>query len=103
MAQENVIKQKVKVKLTEEGWVFWSAAKAMYQSSDIFGVFDCIAAKKGEVNKLRFIQYTSFSNMSARRRKIKAFFLEHKLFIPSELWGYENGKFKIEHIENPLI
>lgn len=102
MAQENVIKNKVKIKLAEEGWVFWSGAKAMYQSSDIFGIFDCIAAKCGEVDKLRFIQYTSISNMGARRRKMKRFFLENNLFITSELWGYDRGKFVIEHAVNPL-
>lgn len=103
MAQENVIKNKVKLKLAEDGYVFWSAAKAMYQSSDIFGIFDCIAAKKNAINELRFIQYTSVKNMAARRRKIRQFFISNNLFIPSELWGYENGKFKIENINNPLI
>lgn len=103
MAQEQIIKQKIKIKLAEEGYVFWSGAKAIYQSSDIFGVFDCIAAKRGSNNELRFIQYTSISNMSARRRKIKQFFLTNNLFITSELWGYDKGKFKIEKIENPLL
>lgn len=102
MAQENIIKKKGKQILAEQGYVCWCGAKAMYQSSDIFGIFDVIAAKTGEVNQIRFIQWTSKSNVSARRRKIKNFFLEHKLFIPSELWGYENGKFTFETIENPL-
>jgi hypothetical protein len=103
MAQESVIKNKVKLKLANEGYVFWSAAKAMYQSSDIFGVFDCIAAKRDSVNELRFIQYTSFKNMGARRRKIKQFFITNNLFIDSELWGYDNGQFKIEKVNNPLL
>lgn len=103
MAQEHVIKKKVKLELANEGYVFWSAAKARFNSSDIFGVFDCIAAKRDSVNELRFIQYTSFSNMGARRRKIKQFFITNNLYITSELWGYENGKFKKEVIANPLI
>lgn len=102
MAQENIIKKKGKQILAEQGFICWSGAKAMYQSSDIFGIFDVIAAKTNAVNELRFIQWTSKSNVSARRRKIKKFFLEHKIFIKSELWGYSNGQFKIEHIENPL-
>ena len=102
MAQESVIKNKVKLKMAEEGYVFWSGAKAMYQSSDIFGIFDCICVKKNSNNEFRFIQYTSISNMGARRRKIKQFFLTNNCFIPSELWGYANGKFKKEIIENPL-
>lgn len=100
MAQESVIKQKIKVKLAEEGWVFWSGAKAMYQSSDIFGIFDCIAVKRGSINEFRFIQYTSISNMAHRRRKIKQFFITNKVFIDSELWGYERGVFKIELINH---
>lgn len=102
MAQENIIRTKGKQKLADEGYICWSGAKAMYQSSDIFGVFDVIAAKRGAVNELRFIQWTSKSNVAARRRKIKNFFLEHQLFIDSELWGYERGKFTIEIIKNPL-
>jgi len=103
MAQEGIIKREVKLILANEGYVFWSGAKAMYQSSDIFGIFDCIAAKRGKTNELRFIQYTSMSNMSARRSKIKKFFIANNLFIDSELWGYSNGKFKVEHITNPMI
>jgi len=101
MAQESIIKREVKLILADEGYVFWSGAKAMYQSSDIFGIFDCIAAKRGKTNELRFIQYTSMSNMSARRHKIKTFFLTNDLFIPSELWGYDHGAFKKETIKDP--
>lgn len=101
MAQESIIKQKVKLALANDDYVFWSGAKAMYQSSDIFGIFDCIAAKRGSMNEFRFIQYTSISNMAARRRKIKQFFLSNNLFIDSELWGYEGGKFKVEKVEDP--
>lgn len=102
MAKENIIKNKVKIQLANEGYVFWSGAKAMYQSSDIFGVFDCICIERG-TSKLRFIQYTSISNMSARRRKIRDFFIKENVFIESELWGYANGTFKIEKILNPHI
>ena len=103
MAQENVIRHKGKLLLAEQGYVCWSGAKAMYQSSDIFGIFDVIAAKRNAQNELRFIQWTSKSNVSARRKKIRHFFLEHNLFITSELWGYEDGKFTMENIENPLL
>ncbi len=103
MAKEYAIKQRVKLELANDGWVFWSGAKAMYQSSDIFGVFDCIAVKRGQSNTFRFIQYTSIGNMSARRSKIKKFFLANNLFIDSELWGYEGGIFKKEAIKNPLL
>lgn len=99
MAKEYEIKRRVKEILARDGWIMWSGAKAMYQSSDIFGIFDCIAVKVGTENTIRFIQYTSMSNMAARRRKIRAFFAEHNVFLTSELWGYEGGKFKIEQIE----
>ena len=99
MAQEGIIRRKAIEILTLEGWVVWCGAKAMYRSSDIFGIFDGIAVKKGEVNKLRFIQWTSKSNMAARRRKMYSFFKVNHLFITCELWGYEDGKFTVELIE----
>lgn len=102
MANESIIKKKGKEILYEEGYVCWTAAKAMYQSSDIFGIFDVIAVKKNAINEIRFIQWTSMINMGARRNKIKRFFLENNCFIPSELWGYEYGKWKKEIINNPL-
>lgn len=102
MAQENIIRKAGKLKLALDGYVCWTGAKAMYQSSDIFGIFDVIAAKKNAINEIRLIQWTSIKNMGARRRKIRQFFLTNNLFIPSELWGYEYGKWKIEIIQNPL-
>jgi len=102
MAQENIIKKKGKQILAEQGYVCWCGAKTMYHSSDIFGIFDVVAVKTNDVNNIRFIQWTSKSNISARRKKIKNFFLKHKLFISSELWGFKNGKFTFETIKNPL-
>jgi len=105
MVREATIRKKARDILEKDGYVTWCAAKAKYQSSDIFGVFDCVAVKKGEgeyvcSDQVRYIQWTTKSNLSARRRKILAFFDENNLWIPCEIWSYDNdkGKFKIEQL-----
>ena len=67
----------------------------MNQSQDVFGIFDVLAIKGTHV---RWIQFTSKGNMSARRKKILSFFKKHSCFIESELWGYDDNKreFKVE-------
>jgi hypothetical protein len=105
MAREATIRKKARDILEKEGYITWCPPKAKYQSTDIFGIFDCVAVKKGEgeyvaSDQMRFIQWTTKSNLSARRRKILAFFDEHSLWIPCEIWAYDNDKktFKIEQI-----
>ena len=97
MVREATIRKKARDILEKEGYVTWCAAKAKYQSSDIFGIFDCVAAKRGtgehtESDKLRYIQWTTKEHKSARMKKILAFFDENGLWIPCELWLYDNDK-----------
>lgn len=105
MAKEATIRKKARAILEKEGYVTWCPAKVKYQSSDIFGIFDCVAAKRGtgehvESSDLRYIQWTTKEHKSARTKKILAFFDEHGLWIPCELWLYDNDKktFKIEQL-----
>lgn len=78
--------------LEKEGFHGWSAPKVRYRETDIFGIFDGLFVRDSE---LRFIQWTTASNMSARKRKIMSFFDEHSCFIPCEVWGMrEDGTFR---------
>jgi len=87
MAKEATIKKRAKEILLKEGYYPWCPAKVRYQETDIFGVFDCVCVKDSHV---RYIQWTSKSNMSARKKKILAFFNAQNVFIPSEVWGYDD-------------
>lgn len=93
---EAKIRKEAKKILISEGFYPWCPAKAKYQETDIFGIYDCLAIKDSEI---RYIQWTSVGNMRAREKKIKKFFEEHKCFIPCEVWGMrEDGTFKIIYI-----
>lgn len=97
MATEATIKKKVYAQLTKEGYIGWSAPKVRYQETDIFGIFDGIFLKDSD---LRFIQWTTRSNISARRKKIMHFYDTNDVFLPCEIWGWDAKKklFKIEYI-----
>lgn len=93
---EAVIKRAVYKQLKDEGYIGWSAPKVKYQETDIFGIFDGVFLKDSD---LRFIQWTTSSNMRAREKKILKFYEENKVFLPCEVWGMKPDKtFKILHI-----
>jgi hypothetical protein len=93
---ESKIKKAVYQELKKQGFVGWSAPKVKYQETDIFGIFDGVFLKDSD---LRFIQWTSVSNMRAREKKIMSFFNRTKTFLPCEVWGMrEDGTFKILYI-----
>jgi hypothetical protein len=85
MAKETEIRKKALEILKKEGWVCWWPAKVKFRESDIFGAFDLIISRK---NKIKFIQLTTTSNLSTRRKKVEKFLKINKLKIPSEIWGY---------------
>lgn len=89
MAKEALIRSKAREILKKEGYHLWCPVKARYLETDIFGVYDGIAIKDSD---LRFIQWTSKSNIRAREKKIKAFFDEYNCFIPCEVWGWDEKK-----------
>lgn len=93
---EAQIKKAVYAKMKKDGWHGWSAPKVKYQETDIFGIFDGIFVKDSD---LRFIQWTTASNVSARKKKIEKFFAEHNCFIGCEIWAMKPDKtFKIVYI-----
>lgn len=85
MAKEATIRKKAIQILEKGGWVCWWPAKVKFKKNDIFGVFDLVCSRK---NKIRFIQLTTLSNLSTRRKKIEKFLRVNRLKIPSEVWGY---------------
>ncbi len=74
-----------------------NAGAIRFKQNDIFGIIDVLALKR---NKLRYIQLTTLSNLSLRRKKILNFFKENKVKLPVEIWSWskKEKKFKIEKI-----
>jgi hypothetical protein len=100
MPKESVIRKKAIAILTELKWVSWYAPKVKFHETDIFGVFDLICWEKSSKN-LKFIQLTTLSNLSARRKKIKGFLKTNKITARSagvEIWAWNSRQknFKIE-------
>lgn len=71
------------------GWHCWTPPKVRFQETDIFGIADMVCAKG---KKIKWIQYTTKSNISARKKKIAEAFIHHSFSIPIEVWGYDKGK-----------
>jgi len=97
--KEALLRKKATHFLQSQGWVVWFPKKVKFWETDIFGVYDILAAKK---NRLRFIQITTLSNLSARRKKIDRFLISNRVKIPSEVWAYDAKKkyFKIEKVDD---
>jgi len=106
MAKESLIRKKAVEILTRDKWVIWWPAKVKFKQNDIFGAFDLVCCKKG-AGDLKFIQLTTVPNLSARRKKIQAFYKENKINGPKIVFGAEaqiwawaekRKEFKIETI-----
>ncbi|MDO8663795.1 MAG: hypothetical protein Q7K28_03105 [Candidatus Wildermuthbacteria bacterium] len=103
MPRESEIRKKAVTKLTDENWIYWYPPKVKFKQNDIFGVFDIICCKK-KVGDLKFIQLTTVSNLSARRKKIQNFLTENKIHsklsrnADLEIWAWSkrHKSFKIE-------
>jgi len=106
MAREALIRKKALEILDKERWLYWYPPKIKFKQSDIFGAFDIICCKKGAGN-LKFIQLTTASNLSTRRKKIQSFFRKNRIDGPKivfgaevEIWAWaeKRREFKIETI-----
>ena len=75
--------------------VWWPYDNRWAKEQDIFGVFDLIAIHK-KTALVQFVQITTVSNISARKKKVIGFLLKLRWqddnFIFS-VWGY-NQKYK---------
>ena len=94
--KEALIRAKALKILESEGYTCWVPRKVKYWETDVFGVYDILATGP----KLRFIQITTLSHISTRRKKVRGFLdkLNVSFSAVSEVWGYDKkkSKFKIE-------
>jgi len=94
MPKESEIRKKAIKKLTAKNWLCWFPPKTRYHHTDILKIGDLVCAKGRQI---KFIQLTTVSNLSTRKKKIEKFLAENKLKTPTELWAYskKNKEFKI--------
>ena len=99
MPKEVIIKKKAINILEKAGWIVWYPSKTKYKQNDIFGVIDLLALKGRQKKN---IQLTTFSNLSARRKKIIRFFKKFKVQLLIEIWAWNSIKktFKIEKLNH---
>ncbi len=101
MAKESEIRKKAVQILEKQRWIIWWPSRAIFKQNDIFGIFDLICLKK-KVGNIKFIQLTTLSNLSTRRKKIKNFLKKNQISgrnsAEIEIWGWNKNKkeFKIE-------
>ena len=95
--KESQIRKKALETLEKNHWHCWWPKKVRYQETDVFGIYDILALKG---NVVRWIQITTASNISARRKKIEGFLKSVKSSLPSEVWGWDKKRkdFKIINI-----
>ena len=95
--KEALLRKKATHLLQSQGWVVWFPKKVKFQETDIFGIWDLFCIRG---SKIRLIQLTTLSNLSARRKKIQNFLISNGVNIPSEIWAYDKKKrkFKIEKV-----
>ena len=100
--KEKEIRVLAKSRLEKKGFMVWFPPRAgWYQSrdvKDIFGVFDLVAVRKGSIT---FIQLTTKPNLSARRKKIQAWYREVGKRTPRcyvWAWDKKRSAFKIENV-----
>jgi len=101
MAKESLIRKKAVKILQDRGFVCWYAPKVKFHETDIFGVVDLLALR-GKQRKN--IQLTTLPNVSAKRKKITAFFKKYKVEFPVEIWAWCSKKkgFKKELITSKI-
>jgi hypothetical protein len=88
---ERELVEKVKTKLGKECLVWQARKRKFYPEQDIFGCFDLIVLKDGE---LSLIQVTTIQHISERMKKCVRVFAERKISPPAraEVWAYDKRK-----------
>ena len=87
--EESQIRKKAVQFLEGQGWICWAPPKVKFKQNDIFGIIDLLAIKK---KKMKKIQLTTLSNISARRKKIANFFKKNKVEMTIEIWAWAEKK-----------
>lgn len=96
--KEKEIRQKLKEKLGKYG-LLWFPPHVKFYENDIFGVFDCVFYNGMDVY---WIQLTTKSHLSHRRKKIAARFTQFTGRPPANsqiyAWDEKNNNFVIENV-----
>lgn len=86
--KESRIRNKVTDALEKKGFYCWYAPKVRYHSTDVFKIFDVLAVKPD--GKIWWIQLTTASNVSARRKKIQEFLEESGAEVEWYITAWDN-------------
>ena len=88
---ERELVQKVKMKLGKDCLVWQSHKKAFYPEQDVFGCFDLVVLKDGE---LSLIQVTTIQHISERMEKCQRVFESVGMIPPAhaEVWAWDHRK-----------
>ena len=88
---ERELVQKVKMKLGKDCLVWQSHKKAFYPEQDVFGCFDLVVLKDGE---LSLIQITTIQHISERMKKCRNVFDSKNMKPPrsAEVWAWDKRK-----------
>ena len=97
--KESLIRSKAIEILEKDGYSVWYPPRVKWiKEGDIWSVFDLMVINGG----LRFIQLTTLSNVSARKKKVLKFLLKCNTKIKAEVWGYDKKKRKFKIVEVSL-
>jgi hypothetical protein len=88
---ERELVEKVKKKLGKDCLVWQSRKKAFYPEQDVFGCFDLVVLKKGEIS---LIQVTTIQHISERMKKCRGVFDDLEIPYPTSasVWAYDKRK-----------
>ena len=95
--KEAIIRKKAIRILNKKGFTCWYAPKAKFQECDLFSIWDIVCGKD---EQFKWIQLTTLSNISARRKKINNYLAVNNIkFKQGEIWGWHK-KLKVFKIIN---
>ena len=96
MKEAEIVKKAVQELKLQGICAVWVAhKKKFYPDSDVFGIFDIVYYEKhGNQTHTGFIQVTTLSNLSHRRKKIISFFAAQNLAVPARVfvWAYDRNR-----------
>ena len=89
MPSEKILRDDIVKVLATQGYISWWPGRIKFRAAqDIFTIWDLIAAKK---NEIKFIQFTTKSNLSSHVKKINDYRTLYDLSHKGEIWCW-NGK-----------
>lgn len=89
MTESAIKKEAIKV-LNDKFHKYWFPPKVKFYPNDIFGVFDFVSISPA--SEIYFVQLTTLSHVSHRRRKILEFFGANHVRVPnSYIWAWDKS------------